>query len=187
MPIAELRFGAALAGWGTRRLQRLDEELARVATVLPGPNLTDVYVRTGAWCVGTGHGLGHKEHEADRWVAATALWLGGDRRAGTLSVLDVDNGSKAGCLNDCAGGGGQVLSSALYARRSSVRPPRQRHGHTPSYTVANRRSRRCPLCRCGAVAVNHSLFLGIRRSRTKRLQQQAYRRRRFPKPLYPFS
>ena len=22
-----------------------------------------------------GHGLGQKEHEADRWVAATAVWL----------------------------------------------------------------------------------------------------------------
>lgn len=74
--VAELRFGATLAGWGTRRLQRLDEELARVETVWPGPNLADVYVALRAWCVRTGHGLGHKEHEADRWVAATALWLG---------------------------------------------------------------------------------------------------------------
>lgn len=74
--VAELRFGATLAGWGTRRLQRLDEELARVETVWPGPNLTDVYVELCAWCVRTGHGLGHKEHEADRWIAATALWLG---------------------------------------------------------------------------------------------------------------
>jgi predicted nucleic acid-binding protein len=34
--VAELRFGAKLAGWGTRRLQRLDEELAGVETVWPG-------------------------------------------------------------------------------------------------------------------------------------------------------
>jgi predicted nucleic acid-binding protein len=27
------------------------------------------------WCVKNGHGLGQKEHEADRWVAATALHL----------------------------------------------------------------------------------------------------------------
>lgn len=74
--VAELRFGATLAGWGTRRLQRLDENLARVVTVWPGPNLTDVYVALRAWCVRTGHGLGHKAHEADRWIAATALWLG---------------------------------------------------------------------------------------------------------------
>ncbi|HEX4728641.1 MAG TPA: PIN domain-containing protein [Jatrophihabitans sp.] len=74
--VAELRFGATLAGWGTRRLQRLDEELARIETVWPGPNLTDVYVALRASCVRAGHGRGHKEHEADRWVAATALWLG---------------------------------------------------------------------------------------------------------------
>jgi predicted nucleic acid-binding protein len=29
-----------------------------------------------AWCVRAGHGLGQKDHEADRWVAATAIWLG---------------------------------------------------------------------------------------------------------------
>jgi predicted nucleic acid-binding protein len=50
--------------------------VAGVETVWPGPNLTDVYVALRAWCVRTGHGLGHKEHEADRWIAATALWLG---------------------------------------------------------------------------------------------------------------
>jgi len=27
-------------------------------------------------CVKAGHGLGQKEHEADRWVAVTAIWLG---------------------------------------------------------------------------------------------------------------
>lgn len=72
--VAELRFGATLAGWGIRRLQRLDELLARVETVCP--NLTEVYVALRVWCVQMGHGLGQKEHEADRWVAATALWLG---------------------------------------------------------------------------------------------------------------
>jgi predicted nucleic acid-binding protein len=74
--VAELRFGATLAGWGIRRLQRLDENLARIVTVWPGPNLSNVYVALRAWCVRTGHGLGHKEHEADRRIAATALWLG---------------------------------------------------------------------------------------------------------------
>jgi predicted nucleic acid-binding protein len=31
-------------------------------------------VRT--WCAKAGHGLGGKDHEADRWVAASAIWLG---------------------------------------------------------------------------------------------------------------
>lgn len=74
--VAELRFGAALAGWGARRMQRLDAELAEVETVWPGPDLMAAYVSLRVWCVKTGHGLAHKDHEADRWIAATAMWLG---------------------------------------------------------------------------------------------------------------
>jgi hypothetical protein len=35
----------------------------------------EAYASLRAWCVRTGHGFGQKEHEADRWVAATAIWL----------------------------------------------------------------------------------------------------------------
>jgi tRNA(fMet)-specific endonuclease VapC len=73
--VAELRYGAKLAGWGPGRLARLDSELARVDTVWPGPNLTETYATVRTWCVKTGHGLGGKDHEADRWVAASAIWL----------------------------------------------------------------------------------------------------------------
>jgi predicted nucleic acid-binding protein len=73
--VAELEYGARLAGWGTDRLRRLEYELGRAEIVWPGPHLTDVYATLRAWCVKTGHGLGHKEHEADRWIAATAVWL----------------------------------------------------------------------------------------------------------------
>ncbi len=65
-----------LAAWGPGMLQRLEHELARAETVWPGPALTNVYAVLRAWCVRTGHGLGQKEHEADRWIAATAIWLG---------------------------------------------------------------------------------------------------------------
>jgi predicted nucleic acid-binding protein len=73
--VAELRFGARLAGWGPRRLGRLERELERAETIWPGPDLTGTYAALRAWCVKNGHGLGQKEHEADRWVAATAIWL----------------------------------------------------------------------------------------------------------------
>ena len=73
--VAELRYGASLAGWGPDRLGRLDRELARADTVWPGPNLTGTYVTVRTWCAKTGHGLGGKDHEADRWVAASAIWL----------------------------------------------------------------------------------------------------------------
>jgi tRNA(fMet)-specific endonuclease VapC len=74
--VAELRFGARLAGWGPQRLQRLDRELERAETIWPGPELIDTYVALRCWCVKAGHALGQKDHEADRWVAATAMWLG---------------------------------------------------------------------------------------------------------------
>ena len=74
--VAELRFGARLAGWGDSRRRRLDQELNRVEIAWPGPHLTDTYADLRAWCVQTGHGLGQKAHEADRWVAATAIHLG---------------------------------------------------------------------------------------------------------------
>ncbi len=74
--VAELRFGARLAGWGPARLQRLAHELERADTVWPGPSLAEAYATLRAWCVKAGHGLGQREHEADRWIAATAIWLG---------------------------------------------------------------------------------------------------------------
>jgi predicted nucleic acid-binding protein len=73
--VAELGYGARLAGWGPGRLRRLEYEIARTEIVWPGPNLVDAYASLRTWCVRTGHGLGQKEHEADRWVAATAIWL----------------------------------------------------------------------------------------------------------------
>ena len=60
--VAELGYGARLAGWGPGRLQRLDYEIARAEIVWPGPHLAETYASLRTWCVRTGHGLGHKEH-----------------------------------------------------------------------------------------------------------------------------
>lgn len=73
--VAELKYGAALAGWGPARLQRLNYEMGQATVVWPGPALTDTYATLRTWCVRHGHGLGQKDHEADRWVAAAAIWL----------------------------------------------------------------------------------------------------------------
>ena len=73
--VAELEFGARLVSWGSERLKRLNLEISRAQTVWPGPALVHAYARLRTWCVRTGHGLGAKDHEADRWIAATALWL----------------------------------------------------------------------------------------------------------------
>jgi predicted nucleic acid-binding protein len=74
--MAELRFGAKLAGCGSGRLQRLDYQIGRADDIVwPGPSLADAHTTSRAWCVRAGDGLGQKDHEADRWVATTAIWL----------------------------------------------------------------------------------------------------------------
>ena len=73
--VAEVRFGAQLARWGPPRLQRLEQRFSRARIVWPGPDLVAAYVKLRTACVRDGHALGQKAHEADRWVAATALWL----------------------------------------------------------------------------------------------------------------
>ena len=71
--VAEMRFGAEVAGWGKRRRGVLDRLIARAGVVPPLDEVTDAYVDVRAWAVRAGHGLGAKDHEADRWVAAVAI------------------------------------------------------------------------------------------------------------------
>jgi len=71
--VAEMRFGAEVAGWGARRRGRLERLVASSGVIPPLEEVTDAYVDLRTWCVHNGHGLGAKDHEADRWVAAVAL------------------------------------------------------------------------------------------------------------------
>lgn len=89
--VAELPFGARRAGWGADRLRQLERELSRVKIVWPEVDLVTTYAHTWAWCVKNGHGLGQKEHEADRWVAATAFLLGLPLVAHDAIFKGVDN------------------------------------------------------------------------------------------------
>jgi tRNA(fMet)-specific endonuclease VapC len=73
---AELRYGARRAGWGGPRLRRLDDRIASAEIVWPGPDLAAAYVDLRVACAAQGHALGERIHEADRWIAATAVWLG---------------------------------------------------------------------------------------------------------------
>lgn len=74
--VAELRFGALRRGWGSTRLRRLETEIARAEIVHTGHDLVGTYVDFRIVCERTGHALGQREHDADRWIAATALRLG---------------------------------------------------------------------------------------------------------------
>ena len=69
-------MGAYRAGWGPTRLDRLDAKIAKAEVVWAGPALVERYARLRAECSLLGHALANKAHDADRWVAATAIYLG---------------------------------------------------------------------------------------------------------------
>ncbi|CAN5493992.1 hypothetical protein BH23ACT7_BH23ACT7_17950 [soil metagenome] len=74
--VAELRFGALRRGWGSARMRRLEAEVARAEIVHTGDDLVRAYVELRVACERTGHALGQREHDADRWIAASAVRLG---------------------------------------------------------------------------------------------------------------
>ncbi len=98
--VAELRYGVLLAGRGELRLHRLQlRRLQRSLADLDVAHCTEAlvhsYTELRTHATRTGHGLGHKTHEAGRWVASRALALGielvaGDGTFEGLAGLDVN-------------------------------------------------------------------------------------------------
>ena len=74
--VAELRYGALKARWGELRRRALERDLSQLVVVQPDDELVRVCAELRARCEFDGHALGNKIHEADRWIAATALRLG---------------------------------------------------------------------------------------------------------------
>jgi len=70
--IAELRFGALVAGWGDARRLRLETAIA-AATIVP---VSDALISEAAElrfeCRRAGHPLAAESHAADLWIAASA-------------------------------------------------------------------------------------------------------------------
>jgi predicted nucleic acid-binding protein len=73
---AEVRYGALRRGWGRARMLKLDTKIHQAEVVHSGPELVLVYAQLRADCEAAGHALAQREHDADRWIAATALRLG---------------------------------------------------------------------------------------------------------------
>lgn len=73
--ITELRYGALKAGWGELRRRGLERDLTHLVVVQPDDALMRVCADLRHQCDNAGHGLGQKIHEADRWIAATAIRL----------------------------------------------------------------------------------------------------------------
>ena len=88
--LVEVRYGAIWQSWGTARLRLLAAHLAQAEIAWPHEELAEVHVELRTWCRRTGHGLAGKEHEADRWIAATAMWLGLPLVSDDKIFLDVE-------------------------------------------------------------------------------------------------
>lgn len=73
--VTELRYGASKAGWGQLRKRALERDLERFVVVQPDDQLMSICADLRTYCEAAGHALGQKLHEADRWIAATALRL----------------------------------------------------------------------------------------------------------------
>jgi tRNA(fMet)-specific endonuclease VapC len=73
--VAELRYGALKATWGAARLEALEARLSAMTVVPSDSDLATVYAELRVSCARIGHGLA-KIHEADRWIAATAIRFG---------------------------------------------------------------------------------------------------------------
>ncbi len=73
--VMELRYGALRRNWGAARMVRLETKIHHAEVVHTGPELVLVCARLRADCEAVGHALGQPEHNADRWIAATAIRL----------------------------------------------------------------------------------------------------------------
>ena len=74
--VTELRYGALKARWGELRRRGLERDLSRFVYVVPDDAPMTTCAELRAHCERSGHPLGQKIHEADRWIAATAIKLG---------------------------------------------------------------------------------------------------------------
>lgn len=74
--VAELLYGALRRGWGEARMRRLDAKVHRAEVVYTGPELVALCAQLRADCAAIGHALAQREHNGDRWVAATAIRIG---------------------------------------------------------------------------------------------------------------
>lgn len=71
--VSELRYGAIVAEWGEFRRRGLEREIARATAVEADDTLASTSAELKAACRAVGHALAQKVHDADRWIAATAI------------------------------------------------------------------------------------------------------------------
>lgn len=123
--VTEMRYGAIKAGWSELRRRGLERDLAKLVVVQPDDDLMQVCANLRAQCLRSGHGLGQKIHESDRWIAATAP---------TCSP--------------------QARTPASRPNASATHPSRSRSTSTATCSQANRPTPR-PLSRHSSIRMQH--------------------------------
>ncbi len=73
--VTEIRYGAARAGWEDLRRRALERDLSAFVVIQPDDRVIRFCADLRAACEDRGHALGQKIHEADRWIAASAIAL----------------------------------------------------------------------------------------------------------------
>ena len=71
--VADLRFGALIAGWGPARMSELERRISKARVAPVEDELLWTHARLRAACRAAGHPLADKAHAADMWVASTAV------------------------------------------------------------------------------------------------------------------
>lgn len=73
--VSELRYGAMKAGWGDFRRHGLERDLDEYSVTGAEDPLLATCAELRWTAYQRGHALSQKVHDADRWIAATALHL----------------------------------------------------------------------------------------------------------------
>jgi len=76
LAVAELRYGAIVADWGSPRRERVEAAIAATTVVLVTDALLSTMAELRAARRRLGHPLADPLHGNDLWVAATALHIG---------------------------------------------------------------------------------------------------------------
>lgn len=88
--VAELRYGALVAGWGEPRRLRLEAAIGATTLVPITDGLIDEVARLRYECRLVGHPLHSEAHAGDLWIAAAARHIGAElaeRMTTTKSVI----------------------------------------------------------------------------------------------------
>ncbi|WP_426575037.1 type II toxin-antitoxin system VapC family toxin [Aquihabitans sp. McL0605] len=74
--VAELRYGAMLARWGDARVARLEAAIASTTIVQVTRTSMTATATLRLACRSIGHPLAQRVHNADLWIAASAVHIG---------------------------------------------------------------------------------------------------------------